>query len=69
MPFREVAAAALADWRLAEQEMHQHAPETIEWQDAARRAEGARARYQQAVEDARRAHAPEPRPFEEVRVS
>ena len=69
MPFREVAAAALAEWRLAEQDLRQHPEGSREWQDAARRAEAARDRYQQAVEDARRAHTPEPRPFEEARVS
>ncbi len=68
MPFREVAAAALAEWRSAEQDLLQHPERSPEWQDAARRAEAARDRYQQAVEDARRAHLPEPRPFDEVRV-
>ena len=66
MPFRQVAAAALADWRLAEQEMLAHPEDSPAWHDAALRAAEARDRYQAAVDGAREAHTPEPPPFDEV---
>ena len=66
MPFRQVAAAALADWRLAEQDLLAHPEGSPEWQEAALRAAEARDRYQAAVDSAREAHTPVPPPFDEV---
>ena len=66
MPFRQVAAAALAEWRVAEQEMLEHPEGSPSWHEAAIRAASARERYQAAVDGARAAHTPEPPPFDEV---
>jgi hypothetical protein len=68
MPFRAVAAAALDDWRRAEREMSRLQPDSPEWHRAAAEAEAARNRYQQAIEDARAAHSPEPPPFDTARA-
>ena len=66
MPFRDVAAAALAEWRAAEQAMLLHVEGSPEWHAGATRAAAAKARYQRAIDDARAAHLPEPPPFAEA---
>ena len=66
MPYRQVAETALADWRAAELELADHADGSPGWLEASARAVEAKERYQQAIQDARVAHTPEPRPFEEA---
>jgi hypothetical protein len=66
MPYRQIAEAALAEWRVAEQVLETHPEGSPEWRLAAALVEDARARYQQAIEDARATHSPESTPFDEL---
>ena len=66
MPYRKVAEQALADWRAAERRMAAAEPESPVWQDAYMDSQMAKARYRQAVDDARKAGTPEPVPFEDA---
>ena len=63
MPYRAVAEAALARWRDAEQRKSLVEQSTEEWRQAEDDAQAAKADYEQAIEDARREHLPEPPPF------
>ena len=67
MPYRAVAYAALEDWRRAEREMAQAAPGSRAWRRANADAVAAKARYEQAIADARAAHMPEPPTFDDAR--
>jgi hypothetical protein len=66
MPFRVVAEAALADWREAERQLVAYPKGSPAWEEATIVAADAKARYLQAIEDARAAHTPEPPPFDEA---
>jgi hypothetical protein len=68
MPYRKIAAEALAMWREADRRLAELEPSAPEWEAAYLRREAARARYQEAVEAARAEHLPEPPPFEEGRA-
>jgi hypothetical protein len=64
MPYRAVAEAALQQWREAVRRQEAEAVDTPAWQQAGVEAETAKDAYQQAIDDARRAHTPLPPPFE-----
>jgi hypothetical protein len=66
VPFRVVAAAALSDWREAERQLAANPEGSPAWHEATIAAADAKARYLQAIEDARAAHTPEPAPFDEA---
>jgi len=66
MPYRTVAAAALAAWRDADKCLAECEPDSPEWHAARTDAELAKQRYQDAVAAARAEHLPEPPPFEEA---
>jgi hypothetical protein len=63
MPYRAVAAQALAAWRAAHARMEAAIPQSDEWQAAYLDEQAAKAAYQEAVDAARREHLPEPPPF------
>ncbi len=66
MPFRAVAAQALADWRAARARMDAAIAHSPEWEAA--HADGARAReaYQDAFEAAQARHVPGPPSFSDA---
>lgn len=66
MPYRAIAARALAAWRAAHARMESATPDSADWQAADLEEQTARAAYQDAVDAARREHLPEPPPFAEV---
>ncbi len=63
MPYRKRAEEALATWRDAARRMEELDADSPAWQDAYAEAELAKAYYQQAIDDARAAHLPEPPAF------
>jgi hypothetical protein len=63
MPYRAMAAEALAAWRAAHARIYAAVPQSDEWQAASADEQAARAAYQEAVDAARREHLPEPPPF------
>jgi len=66
MPYRALAADALAAWRDAERRMSQLPADSPDWQKACLEAELAKQRYQEAFDSARAEHLPEPPPFDEA---
>jgi hypothetical protein len=64
MPYRVVAEAALQQWREAVRRQESEAVDSPAWHQAGIEAEIAKDAYQQAIDDARRAHMPLPPPFE-----
>jgi hypothetical protein len=62
MPYRAIAAQALATWRAAHARMEAAVPHSDEWQAAYIEEQAAKAAYQQAAEAAHREHLPEPPP-------
>jgi hypothetical protein len=66
VPYRVVAAEALAAWRAASARMDAASSGSPEWEAARHAVESAKAAYQAAVEAARKEHLPEPPPFEDV---
>jgi len=69
MPYRAVAAAALAAWRDAEQRMAALDPASEEWREHYLAGELAKVRYHDAFDAAKREHLPEPPPFAEASLS
>jgi hypothetical protein len=63
MPYRAVAAQALATWRAAHARMEAAVPHSDEWQAAYLDEQAAKAAYQEAADAAHREHLPEPPPF------
>jgi hypothetical protein len=63
MPYRAVAAEALAAWREAQARMEAAVPQSDAWQAAYLDEEAAKAAYQAAIDAARREHLPIPPPF------
>ena len=66
MPYRAVAQAALERWRDAQRRLEAAIPDGEDWRQAYIDEELAKADYQQAIDDARREHLPEPPPFDTV---
>ena len=66
MPYRAAAQEALARWREAEARRERHTPDSPEWHQAQADADLARAQYQEAFDNARRLHLPEPPTFEDA---
>ncbi len=66
MPYRRIAADALAAWREADRRLAAMDPSHDAWQATYLEAELAKATYQEAVDAARREQLPEPPPFDEV---
>ena len=66
MPYRVVAAEALAAWRVADKCLAECEPDSPEWHAAFIDAELAKQRYQDAVDAAHAAHLPEPPPFDQA---
>jgi hypothetical protein len=66
MPYRAVAAQALADWRVAQSRMEAAVPQSDAWQAAYLDEQAAKAAYQEAVDAALREHLPAPPPFAEA---
>lgn len=69
MPYRAIAAQALAAWRAAHARLEAATPDGDDWQAAYLEEQTAKAAYQEAVDSARREHLPEPPPFAEVAAS
>jgi hypothetical protein len=63
MPYRAVAAEALAAWRAAQARLVAAVPQSEEWQAASVDEQAAKAAYQEAADAAHREHLPEPPPF------
>jgi hypothetical protein len=66
VPYRAIAAEALERWRAAHRRLEAAAPNTPAWEAAFIDEQLAKADYQQAVDDARRARTPQPPPFNEA---
>jgi Flp pilus assembly protein TadD len=66
MPYRAAAKEALDAWRDAQRRLATSPPDSPEWQQAYIDEQLAKGAYQQAIEGARRAHLPEPPPFNEA---
>ena len=66
MPYRAVAAEALAQWRAATARMEAAEVGSPEWESAHDDVETARAAYQAAFDAAQRAHLPQPPTFEDA---
>lgn len=66
MPFRAVAAQALADWRAARARMEAAESGSPEWEAASADEQRARTAYQEAFDQARARHLEEPPPFAEA---
>jgi hypothetical protein len=66
VPYRAVAAEALAQWRAATARMEAEIVDSPEWEAARTEVEAARAAYQAAVDAAHRGNLPEPPPFDDV---
>ena len=64
MPYRAIAAQALATWRAAHARMEAAVPHSDEWQAAYLGEQAAKAAYQEAADAAHREHLPEPPPFD-----
>jgi hypothetical protein len=66
VPYRAIAAEALERWRAAHRRLEAASPDTPAWEAAYLDEQLAKADYQQAIEDARRARTPQPPPFNEA---
>ena len=64
MPYRAIAAQALATWRAAHARMEAAVPHSDEWQAAYLDEQAAKVAYQEAADAAHREHLPEPPPFD-----
>jgi ubiquinone biosynthesis protein UbiJ len=65
MPYRQLAEAVLAEWRLAERRLAEVAPESDEAASLRLEVERLRDSYQRLIEEAHAAHLPEPPPLPE----
>ena len=66
MPYRTVAQAAPVRWRDANRRLAASSEGSPDWQQASIDEELARRDYQDAIDEARKAHLPEPPPFHEA---
>ena len=69
MPYRVVAADALAAWREADRRMSELPVESPKWQEACREAALSKQRYNDAVAAAHAEHLPEPPPWIEASIA
>jgi ubiquinone biosynthesis protein UbiJ len=65
MPYRRLAEAVLAEWRLAERRLAEVAPDSEEAERLRNEVERLRDSYQRLIEEAHAAHLPEPPPLPE----